>query len=377
MRKLCYVSGTRADFGLIRSTLQRAAADPRLQVGICVTGMHLQPQYGETITEIEASGLPIVARIPACIDGSGGAAMARALATELAGLVDAFLHERPDVVLLLGDRGEMLAGALAALHLNIPLIHLHGGELSGTVDEPIRHAISKLSHYHFTATQGARERLIRMGELPERIFVSGAPGLDGISAGTKIERDQFFEAQGFSPARPLALLLFHPVLQEAHLAEEQTRQILAALDTTHCQVLALMPNADAGGIQVGVALEQWASGRTGTRLQKHLPRHDYLSWLANADLLIGNSSSGIIEAASFGIPVVNIGSRQEGRERSGNVLDVGHSSPALVSAISTALARGRQPVINVYGDGHAGERIVEWLATLPLDAALLNKRNAY
>lgn len=377
MRKLCYVSGTRADFGLICSTLQKAAADPRLQVGICVTGMHLQPQYGETIKEIEASGLPIVARIPVSLDGSDGAVMAQALATELAGLVKFFLKERPDIVLLLGDRGEMLAGALAALHLNIPVVHLHGGELSGTVDEPIRHAISKLSHYHFTATSGARERLIRMGELPERIFVSGAPGLDGINAGLEIERNQFCEAQGFSPSRPLALLLFHPVVQEAHMAGEQTRQILAALDTTNCQALALMPNADAGGIQVSIALEQWASGRLGTRLRKHLPRAEYLTCLANADLLIGNSSSGIIEAASFGLPVINIGSRQEGRERSGNVLDVGHASTEIVTAITATLARGRQPMVNVYGDGRAGERIVEWLATLPLDPVLLSKRNAY
>lgn len=377
MRKVLYVSGTRADFGLICSTLQKAAADPRLQVGVCVTGMHLQPRYGETFKEIEAAGLPIVARIPVNIDGSDGAAMARALAEELAGLVDVFSTEQPDIVLLLGDRGEMLAGALAALHLNIPLVHLHGGELSGTVDEPIRHAISKLSHYHFPATQGARERLIRMGELPERIFVTGAPGLDGISAGKQIGRDTLFVEHGFSPSRPLALLLFHPVVQEARMAGEQTRQILAALDATGCQVLALMPNADAGGIQVSIALEKWAAGRSGTSLRKHLPRPDYLTWLANADLLIGNSSSGIIEAASFGIPVINVGSRQEGRERSGNVLDVGHSSAELVTAITASLARGRQPLVNVYGDGHAGERIVEWLATLSLDPELLSKRNAY
>lgn len=377
MRKVLYVSGTRADFGLICSTLQKAAADPRLQVGVCVTGMHLQPRYGETFKEIEAAGLPIVARIPVNIDGSDGAAMARALAEELAGLVDVFSTEQPDIVLLLGDRGEMLAGALAALHLNIPLVHLHGGELSGTVDEPIRHAISKLSHYHFTATQGARERLIRMGELPERIFVTGAPGLDGISAGKQIGRDTLIAQNGFAPSRPLALLLFHPVVQEAGMAREQTRQILAALDATGCQVLALMPNADAGGIQVSIALEKWAAGRSGTSLRKHLPRPDYLTWLANTDLLIGNSSSGIIEAASFGIPVINVGSRQEGRERSGNVLDVGHSSAELVTAITASLARGRQPSVNVYGDGHAGERIVEWLATLSLDPELLSKRNAY
>lgn len=377
MRKVCYVSGTRADFGLMCSTLQRINADPRLQLGICVTGMHLLPEYGNTVAEIEAAGLPVVARIPVALDGSDGRTMALALAAELAGLVDAFSTQAPDLVLLLGDRGEMLAGALAALHLNIPLAHIHGGERSGTVDEPVRHAISKLSHYHFTATGDARERLIRMGENPARIFVSGAPGLDDITRNTTHDRQQLFAAYGFSPSRPLALLVFHPVLQEAGLARDQTLQILAGLTAADCQVLALMPNADAGGAQVGAALSDWATGRNGVRLLRHLPRDDYLNCLANVDLLIGNSSSGIIEAASFGLPVVNVGNRQEGRERSSNVTDVVHDTAQITAAIVAALNRGRLPTVNIYGDGQAGARINDWLATLPLTPELLQKQNAY
>lgn len=377
MRKVCYVSGTRADFGLMCSTLQRIATDPRLQLGVCVTGMHLLPEYGNTVTEIEAAGLPVVARIPVALDGSDGRTMALALATELAGLVEAFSAQDPDLVLLLGDRGEMLAGALAALHLNIPLAHIHGGERSGTVDEPVRHAISKLSHYHFTATRDARKRLIRMGEDPARIFVSGAPGLDGITRDTIPDREQLFSTHGFSPARPLALLVFHPVLQEAGLAGEQTRQILAGLTAADCQVLALMPNADAGGAQVAATLTEWAAGQRDVRLLTHLQRADYLNWLANVDLLIGNSSSGIIEAASFGLPVVNVGSRQDGRERSGNIADVDHDDGQIAAAIAAALYRGRQPTVNIYGDGQAGIRITDWLATLPLTPNLLKKQNAY
>lgn len=377
MRKVCYVSGTRADFGLMCSALQRIATDPRLQLGVCVTGMHLLPEYGNTVAEIEAAGLPVVARIPVALDGSDGRTMALALAAELAGLVEAFSAQAPDLVLLLGDRGEMLAGALAALHLNIPLAHIHGGERSGTVDEPVRHAISKLAHYHFTATCDARERLIRMGEDPARIFVSGAPGLDGITQDTASDRERLFSAHGFSPARPLALLVFHPVLQEARLAGEQTRQILAGLTSADCQVLALMPNADAGGAQVGAILSEWAAGRSDVRLLTHLPRAAYLNWLANVDLLIGNSSSGIIEAASFGLPVVNVGSRQDGRERSSNVTDVGHDTARIAAAIAAALRRGRQPTDNIYGDGQAGARITDWLATLPLTPDLLKKQNAY
>jgi len=163
-RKICYVSGTGADFGLIASTLQLAAVRPGLEVSVCVTGMHLSPTFGSTVTEIEAAGLRICDRIPVDVETASGASMAFALGHELIGLTTVFARERPDVVMVLGDRGEMLAGALAAIHLNIPVVHVHGGERSGTVDEPVRHAISKLSHYHFVSTEGARERLVRMKE---------------------------------------------------------------------------------------------------------------------------------------------------------------------------------------------------------------------
>ena len=172
MRRILYLTGTRADFGLMRATLAGIQAHPELKLGLLVTGMHLDPRYGDTVREVEASGLPVVARVPVALGDDDGATMARAIGLELLGAVDALASFHPDLLLLLGDRGEMLAGAIAALHLNIPIVHLHGGELSGTVDEPVRHAISKLAHYHFTATEGARERLIRMGERPEHIHVT-------------------------------------------------------------------------------------------------------------------------------------------------------------------------------------------------------------
>jgi GDP/UDP-N,N'-diacetylbacillosamine 2-epimerase (hydrolysing) len=376
MRKILYVTGTRADFGLMRRTLQQAANDKRLDVSVCVTGMHLLPEYGETVREIEAAGLRIAARIPVRLDGSSGAVMARALAAELAGMVDAFERERPDIVVVLGDRGEMLAGALAAIHLNIPIAHLHGGELSGTVDEPIRHAISKLSHYHFVATQGARERLIRMGERPENIMVSGAPGLDGLEEVKTASRADLCGQYGINPAGRVALMVFHPVLQEAAQAGRQAESILTALQQAQCQALCLMPNSDAGGMQVREVLRSW-SGTRGIKTADHLLRDEYLSWLTVADVLVGNSSGGIIEAASFGLPVVNIGSRQQGRERNANVVGAGYDADAIYAALEMAMNSGRRPGANIYGDGRAGERIVNGLATLPITAALLEKRNAY
>lgn len=376
MRRIAYVSGTRADFGLLANTLCAAAADPRLQIEICVTGMHLLPQYGATVNEIEASGLPIMARVPVELDGGGGASMARALGHTLIGLTDVLATALPDAVLLLGDRGEMLAGALAALHMNIPIFHLHGGERSGTIDESVRHAISKIAHYHLVSTAGARERLIRMGELPERIFITGAPGLDGLLQVTASSRDQLCIAHNFDSARPVALLLFHPVVQEATAAGQQAAALLSAVAAEGLQALCLVPNADAGGAAIRTVLQDYACDRD-IRVITHLQRDVFVSWMAAADIMLGNSSSGIIEAASLGLPVVNIGSRQAGRERSGNTVDCPPEVNAIRSAIGKAMALRGRKFHNVYGDGAASQRIVDLLATLSLDPHILDKMNAY
>lgn len=376
MRRVCYVSGTRADFGLMLRTLQRIKAQPGLDISVAVTGMHLSPTYGQTIREIEASGLRIAASVTVDLENTTGAAMARAVGTELIGFTNAFEAERPDLVLLLGDRGEMLAGALAALHLNIPIAHIHGGERSGTVDEPVRHAISKLAHYHFTATERARQRLIRMGERPDRVFVTGAPGLDGLTELATRSRAELCRDIGLDPKRPVALVVFHPVVQSAKDAGWQTLELLDALEQADLQALWLMPNADAGGGYIRRVLAE-RGGNPWLRLLTHLPRPDFAAWMAAADVMAGNSSSGIIEAASFGLPVVNIGERQRDRERSGNVRDVAPQREVIAQALRESLQSPRPPAQNVYGDGQAGERIAMLLASLPLDGDLLEKSNAY
>lgn len=376
MRRICYVTGTRADFGLMAGTLRQAARAPGLAVSLCVTGMHLLPEYGETVREIEASGLAISARIPVLLNGSTGGIMARAIAGELFGMVDAFERERPDLVVVLGDRGEMLAGALAAIHLNIPIVHIHGGERSGTVDEPVRHAISKLAHYHFVATEHSRQRLISMGEWPEHIFVTGAPGLDGLAEMAQGDRSKLAAKFDLDPSRPIALLVFHPVLQEWQAAGQQVKAVLDGVIASGCQALCLMPNSDAGGSLIRTSLEALAA-TSGIRLVDHLPRDQYLCWLTACDVMVGNSSSGIIEAASFGLPVVNVGSRQDGRERSGNTVDVPPEATAVRDAVSAALAHGRRTTNNIYGDGRAGERMVRLFQGVPLTPDLLKKTNAY
>jgi len=375
-RRVCYISGTRADYGLMQGTLLRAHRNSTLDVSVCVTGMHLSATYGLTVREIEQAGLRICGRIAVDVESIDGAGMARALGRELLGMVDVLQAERPELVVVMGDRGEMLAGALAAIHLNIPVAHIHGGERSGTVDEPVRHAISKLAHYHFVATDGSRERLIRMGESPGCIFVTGAPGLDGLADFTGRPRAALCANHGFDAGQPVALVVFHPVLQTADDAGREMAAVLDGVLAAGAQILCLMPNSDAGGQAVRGKIAEYTR-RPGFQSAVHLGRDDYLAWLAAADVLVGNSSSGIIEAASFGLPVVNVGDRQNGRERNANVTDVPADPAAIRRAVEAALAGGRLPARNIYGDGRAGEQIVGLLSSLPLPQSLLRKSNAY
>ncbi len=377
IRRILYFTGTRADFGLMRATLLSIKACAACDLSLVVTGMHLDRAYGYTVDDILASGLPVAARVKIEQGLPDGALMARNIGRMVTGFTDVLITEKPDIVLVLGDRGEMLAAAIAALHLNIPIAHIHGGERSGTIDEPVRHAISKLAHLHLVATQDSRERLLRMGEDPAHIVVTGAPGLDGLYELATATKSDLFARYDLDLEHRLALFLYHPVVQEAGSATAGTSAILAALERSGCQVLALRPNSDAGSAEILEVLDEAASAGK-VKLVTHLQRPDYLSFLRHADVLVGNSSSGIIEAASFGTPVINIGSRQNLRERNSNVLDVPAEPAAIVGALETALAQGRFPQGNRYGDGHASDRILAALLALDIGSRqLMMKTNAY
>lgn len=376
MRNICYVTGTRADYGLMQNTLRAIHSHSQLSLSLLVTGMHLLPEYGETWKEIVTDGLTIGVKVPVKLTGSSGAEMSIALGVQVTGFTQALIKLKPDVVLLLGDRGEMLAGAIAALHLNIPIVHIHGGELSGTVDESIRHAISKLAHYHFTATEKSKERLIRMGENPQHIFVTGAPGLDEIYQMTLADKATLYSQYGLELTRPLLLILFHPVVQQANDATEQIKAVLDAALESGLQSLVIMPNADAGGSVIAEEISRYDS-KTQIKTAIHVPRKDFLSLVAHADVMAGNSSSGIIEAASLNTPVVNIGDRQRCRERSLNVIDVSPVKSEIVEAIARSQQMKGQQWSNVYGEGGASGRIVECLSSLSLEPVILEKVNAY
>ena len=375
-RKICYVTGTRADYGLMQTTLRAIHNNSQLSLSLLLTGMHLSPAYGETWREIARDGLPIGAKIAVNLSGSSGAEMAIALGEQVIGFTEALQKIKPDLMLLLGDRGEMLAGAIAALFLNIPIGHLHGGELSGTVDESIRHAISKLAHFHFTATEKSRERLIRMGEKAEHIFVVGAPGLDAIEQLDFLDKKLLFAEFGLDPRQPLLLVLFHPVVQQACDAEKQTIELLDATLECGMQNLIIMPNADAGGFGIAEVIRSYGSN-TSITTAIHVPRREFISLIVHAEVMVGNSSSGIIEAASLGTPVVNIGDRQRCRERNRNVLDVMPVKEEIVEALKRARQMKGEHWCNVYGEGGAAERIVNRLVDIPLSHDILEKVNDY
>ena len=376
-RKICYITGTRADFGLMQSTLHRIQQSPVLELSLVVTGMHLQPEYGLTVTQIEEAGLPIAGRIAVETGSPTGALMARNIGHMLIGFVEVLEATRPDLVLVLGDRGEMLAGAIAAIHLNIPIVHIHGGERSGTVDEPVRHAISKLAHVHFVATDESKARLIRMGEFADHVHLVGAPGLDRLNDLVVADRKTLCDRLSFDPTGKIALMVYHPVLHEADRSADYASRIVDALRANDVQVLALKPNSDAGSAGVRAGLEARAEAGH-IHLITHLARPEFVSWMAACDVLVGNSSSGIIEAATFGTPVVNVGSRQNLRQRNANVIDCSVDRAALDEALARALALSRfTPYNNVYGDGRAGERIAALLATIDIAGSMIEKANAY
>ena len=375
-RRILYLTGTRADFGLMLATLRQIAATPGLRLQLAVTGTHLSPEHGLTVDEIRASGLDIAAELPVDVLTRTGASMADAIADVLRGMTSLLQRGRPDALLLLGDRGEMLAGAIAALHLGIPAVHVHGGERSGTVDEPVRHAISKLASYHFVATEGARERLLKMGEAANRIFLTGAPGLDGLQELASGTRADCLQALGLPAGSEFVLALFHPVVQQSAEAALQTAAVMHALDALGLPVLWLEPNADAGSRGILQALDRQPLP-PGSRRVPHLPRAQFVSAMRHCAVMCGNSSSGIIEAASFGTPVVNVGARQHMREHGPNVVDVHPDPEAILDALRAQRSHGAWPCDNPWGDGRSGERIAQLLARLPLDRGVLEKTNSY
>lgn len=371
-KKIAVVTTGRADFGLLAPVVRAARLRDDLDPAFYITGAHLAPEHGLTVESIEREGWPIAARVPMPAGDHPGA-MGESIAAGVAGFTGAFLAHRPQVVLLLGDRFETLAAAVAAFASGVPIAHLHGGEISlGAADNQFRYAITALASLHLVATDRARRRLIAMGEAPDRVLRVGAPGLDPLADFTPPPRAEFSHAVGLPPAGSFLLVTLHPCTLDPANPAARARDLVAALDEINLPCLVTAANQDPGGQAMNAVLRSACMER-GWPFAEALGPGLYHAAMALASAMVGNSSSGIIEAASLGLPVVNIGDRQAGRERSGNVLDCAHNPVRITDTIRRALAMGRQPYDNLYGDGRASPRIAEALAAMPLDPASIQK----
>lgn len=374
-RRVAVVTGTRAEYGLLRSTARAIDAHPRLRLQLVVAGMHLLKKFGRTIDEITADGWRVDARVPMQSGTDDGLDQAVGLSRGLAGMARFFEGAATDVVVVLGDRVEAMAGALAGVTTGCLVAHIHGGDVApGDLDEGFRHAITKLAHLHLPATQQAARRIIRLGERPEHVHVVGAPGLDRL-----LEALGSFGQRGHRK-QPWALVLQHPTGRSPQRERRTMASILRALADSHLRPVVIYPNSDRGHTGIIAAIEA-AIGRAGgnLRVERSLARDDYLRLLADVRVLVGNSSSGIIEAASAGTPAVNVGDRQAGRQRSGrSVIDCGETRDQIRTAIAKALKRRpRLGTRTCYGDGRAGQRIAEVLARAGIDPHLWRKQITY
>lgn len=383
MRRLAIVTGTRAEYGLLRPLLAALAGRvDRVEAGLLVTGAHLAPEFGRTVTEIEADGWPIWARVEALLGGDSPTALCKSMALTTIGMSDALERCRPDLLVGLGDRYELLATVQAAMVHRIPVAHLHGGEATeGLIDEAIRHAVSKMAHLHFTSAEPYRQRLLRMGEAPERVFTVGALGIDNILSQPAPDRATLEMELGLAlpTHRPLILATYHPVTLDAGSPATAVEAMLSALDRLGDITCVLTyPNADTLGRDILEPLRRYAARRAGRALLvPSLGVRRYLGLMRLADAVIGNSSSGIIEAPSLGVPTIDIGDRQRGRLRAASVL----WCPAEAEAIAETLRRSQEPgframargVVNPYGDGRSAPRIADRLADTPLDGILIKR----
>jgi UDP-hydrolysing UDP-N-acetyl-D-glucosamine 2-epimerase len=343
-----------------------------------VSGMHLSPEFGLTVNVIEAAGFSISERVEMLVSSDSPEAIAKSIGLGIIGFSQTYARSCPDILVVLGDRFEMYAAALAALPFKIPVAHIHGGELTaGAIDDALRHSITKMSHLHFVATREYARRVMQLGEEPWRILISGAPSLDNLHCINLLTLKELEKRFRISLDQPPLLVTFHPVTLEYEATEYHMRELLAALDDLQTPIIFTMPNADTSGKQIRNIIAGYVKERSSAYLLENLGTEAYFSFMAVASAMIGNSSSGIIEAPSFKLPVVNIGIRQTGRLKAENVIDVGYSRTEILQGIRKAIQpsfkESFRDKANPYGDGQASVKIVNRLKSIPLDEQLLLK----
>lgn len=372
MKKICVFIGSRANYSSIKSAMRAIQRHPDLELQLIVGASSILDRYGAVIKLIEQDGFEPSARVHMLIEGETPATMAKSTGLGLIELPTLFEQLCPDVVLTVGDRFETMATTLAAAYMNIPVAHTMGGEVSGTIDESIRHAVTKFAHIHFPACEGARERIIKLGELPQHVHTVGCPRIDLVAdilnGEEKALESQLFDSgvgESFDFKQPFVLVSQHPVTTEYGAGEAQITMTLQAVRELALPAIVLWPNADAGSDDIARGIRKWREQKLDRHMHffKNLPIETYVRLMRRTACLVGNSSSGIREGSYIGTPVVNIGTRQTARDRGSNVMDVGYDKDEIKAAIARQIDRGRYVMEPIYGDGRAGERIADILST--------------
>lgn len=376
-RRIGVVTSSRADYSHLYWPLRELAAREDVDLGIFAFGAHLSPEFGNTVGEIERDGFRIHARIECLLSSDSDVGMAKTIGLATLGLADALSAWRPDLLLLIADRYEMLAPASVALAMRIPMAHIEGGEISqGAIDDSVRNALTKLAHFHFTSTAMARRRVMAMGEEAWRVHHVGAPSLDHVRRSKLLDRDQLQSQLSVALEKPTVVIAYHPVTILKDTTEEADA-LYQALSESPGQLLFVFPNADAGSHDLIRRTKALVEQRKNAHIFTNLSAITYWSLLAHSDALVGNSSSGIMEAASFALPVVNVGMRQQGRERARNVIDVPAEKVAIRHGISRALSAqfhsSLDGMTNPYGNGTAAAAIAKALAEADLSRLLVKE----
>ena len=379
-RKIAVITGSRGEYGYIRPILNKLKNSNSLSYYVVATNMLLLPEFGYAINQFAEDNIEVKYKVDMSMAGYSNSSMTKSLGIFLQSLTDIVGNDKPDIILLAGDRGEQLVGAIVGAHFNIPVAHIQAGELSGNIDGMTRHAITKFVHIHFAANDDAFHRLLKMGEQDFRVFKTGAPQLDEFSEYEYIHRQKLCFKFNINSSEPYSLILQHSITEESHLSEEQMMITLNAIHELKLQSVLIFPNNDAGSIGIQNAIEKMTNSKI--HIARNVSREDYANLMYHADFMIGNSSSGILEAPTFKLPAINIGRRQIGRLQAKNVYNVENfDKNKIIEAIKavqkTDFRDSIQDISNPYGDGDSSGKIVKILTDMVIDEKLLNKQLTY
>lgn len=379
-KKLLFVTGSRGEWGYIRPILKLIEAGSEFTYSLCVTNMHLLPGFGESVKEIENDGFKIDYRINMSIDGYNHVTQVKSLGLFLVSFADILASDRPDWIVLAGDRGEQLMGAIAGGYTYIPVAHIQAGERSGNIDGMARHAIGKMAHLHIASNEDAKNRLLKLGEEAFRVHNVGAPQLDELVSGMYSSKEELKQSHGIDLNRDFIMVVQHPVTEEFDIADMQIEQTMKAVNQVALPKIVILPNNDAGSIKVREGIENYLTGEH--YIFSNLKRQDYLGFLKYCKVLVGNSSSGLLEAPTFKTPAINLGRRQSGRDQGINVINADFNEEAILAAINKALSKEfcdavEKDCVNPYGDGKSSEKILALLSEIPIDNRLIVKDITY